>query len=214
VLIERIVGINSSLECIDTNLLHPDDTRTIDLWAWTANPSKIPKRLWLVFTSRTSVSISTTPPERWQRGFKFCVLIHLEWIYDYTGTSVDPFGLLGTGVQVAVPEPERRRLSWHMGAIDGVEAPKLAFSPFNVPPPARERRGDRLPHDGSSGQTNVVGREGRRDSRESRTGKKTYNNDHPRFGNEQRRPDDHNDGDGDSSRGGHRSGGLYGARSV
>ncbi|KAG2627041.1 hypothetical protein PVAP13_3KG486614 [Panicum virgatum] len=101
-----------------------------------------------------------------------------------------------------------------MGAIDGKEAPKPAFPPFNVPPPAREWRGDRPPHAGSSGQTNVAGREVRRDSREARTGKKTYNNDHPDFGNEQRRPDDHNDGDGNSRRGGHRSGGLYGARSV
>lgn len=44
-LINRIMGMMCSLECIDTNLLHHDDTRTIDLWAWMVNPSKIPKYL-------------------------------------------------------------------------------------------------------------------------------------------------------------------------
>lgn len=44
-IVERLIGRTCSLECMDTNFLHTDDTRTIDLWAWTANPSKIPKRV-------------------------------------------------------------------------------------------------------------------------------------------------------------------------
>ncbi|CAO2034925.1 unnamed protein product [Urochloa humidicola] len=147
-LIERMVGRTCSLECIDTNLLQPDDTRTIDLWAWTASPSHIPKRLWLLFTSRArnpSVSISTTPPDRWQSGTKYCVLLHLDWIYDYTGTTADPHGVLGTGVQFAVPEPDRRRLVWHRGAVDGERPSATAYPPFNVPPPHHGRRMDRAP---------------------------------------------------------------------
>nr|TKW09342.1 hypothetical protein SEVIR_6G087900v2 [Setaria viridis] len=42
-LVERIVSHTCSLQCIGTNLLHTSDTRGIELWAWTADPSKIPK---------------------------------------------------------------------------------------------------------------------------------------------------------------------------
>ena len=65
-LVERLIGRTCALECFDTNLLHPDDTRTIDVWAWMPNPSSIPKCLWLVITGRghvpSSVNISATPP--------------------------------------------------------------------------------------------------------------------------------------------------------
>lgn len=42
-IVERIVGRTASLECMDTNLLHPIDTRGIELWAWTFDMSRIPK---------------------------------------------------------------------------------------------------------------------------------------------------------------------------
>ncbi|CAO2199552.1 unnamed protein product [Urochloa humidicola] len=230
-LIERMVGRTCSLECIDTNLLHPDDTRTIDLWAWTANPSQIPKRLWLLFTSgarNPSVSISTTPPDRWQSGIKYRVLMHLEWIYDYTGTTVDSHGVLGTGVQFAVPEPDRRRLVWHRGAVDGERPPATAYPPFNVPPPYHDRRMDRTPamespsrslgghtdapcpDNNRDGRRNTPHSEERCSSDRDRRGKARYNNDHPKFGHTFHHPDD----DADYRRHGHRSGRLSGARSV
>ena len=81
-IVEKLIGRNCALEYIDTNLLHPDDTRTIDLCAWTPNPSRIPKRMWLIFTNRSaggpSFSVSASPLERWQRGTKYGVLLHLE----------------------------------------------------------------------------------------------------------------------------------------
>lgn len=39
-LVERIVARTCSLQCVDTNLLHPTDTRGVELWAWTANPRR------------------------------------------------------------------------------------------------------------------------------------------------------------------------------
>nr|TKW40580.1 LOW QUALITY PROTEIN: hypothetical protein SEVIR_1G254800v2 [Setaria viridis] len=42
-LVERIVGCTSSLQCVDTDLLHLIDTRGIELWAWMADPSRILK---------------------------------------------------------------------------------------------------------------------------------------------------------------------------
>lgn len=82
-IIERLIGPTCSLEYIETNLVQPDDTRMVDLWAWSPNPSKIPKKMWLVFTPRTNeVVVMATPPEHWQQGIRYCVFVHLEWIYD------------------------------------------------------------------------------------------------------------------------------------
>jgi hypothetical protein len=45
------------------------NTRSIDLWAWTANTSTIPKRMWLGFTNRAkdpqlaSLLVAENPPE-------------------------------------------------------------------------------------------------------------------------------------------------------
>lgn len=91
-IVERLIGRTCVLECIDTNLLHPDDTITIDLWAWTSNPCKIPKKLWLTLTPREEVVVTTVPPTPWQKGAKYRVLPHLEWIHDYTMVSVNPHG--------------------------------------------------------------------------------------------------------------------------
>ncbi|CAN6349515.1 unnamed protein product [Urochloa humidicola] len=221
-LVERIVGMNCSLECIETNLLHPDDTRTIDLWAWTANPSKIPKRIWLVFTNKDDnfvVHISRTPPEHWQRGTKYGVLMHLEWIYDYTATTADPFGHFGTRVQMPVPEPDKRKLLWHRGVMDGEPPLVPTFPPFNVPPPYHDRRCDRMldlgvghrgkapaadrrdrapelgaDQRGKAPMTEDHQREG--DGRHVRRGGRSYNNDHPRFGGSFHRRDDNDDDNG------------------
>jgi len=71
-IVERIIGRRCALESIDTDLLHPAETKTIDLWTWTANPSLIPKKVWLTFTNRTkdaklqSILVTETPPEHWQ----------------------------------------------------------------------------------------------------------------------------------------------------
>lgn len=47
---ERLISSNCTLEAIDTNLDQPKETKTINLWAWTVNPSSIPKCASLTFT--------------------------------------------------------------------------------------------------------------------------------------------------------------------
>ena len=44
-IVERIIGRSCALETIETNLLHPAKTKMVDLWAWTTNPSLIPKKV-------------------------------------------------------------------------------------------------------------------------------------------------------------------------
>jgi len=115
--VERIIGRRCALESIDTDLLHPAETKTIDLWAWTANPSLIPKKIWLTFTNRAkdaklqSILVTETPPEHWQQGTRHAVIIHLEEIHDYTTSTIDDKGNISPG--------KRRLPRWHLGVVDG-----------------------------------------------------------------------------------------------
>lgn len=95
---ERIIAALSRPEQIETDVVHPvesGNTRSIDLWAWTANPSTIPKRMWLSFTNRAKdpklapLLAVESPPEHWQRGVRHPVLFHLEEIHDYTAATID-----------------------------------------------------------------------------------------------------------------------------
>jgi hypothetical protein len=73
-IVERVIGHRCALQTIITDLVQPEDSRHIELWAWSANPSEIPKRVWLAFTNRPSehssaVYIGTEPPpEPWHQG--------------------------------------------------------------------------------------------------------------------------------------------------
>ncbi|CAO2152345.1 unnamed protein product [Urochloa humidicola] len=133
-IVERLIGRTCALQCIDTNLLYPTDTRGIVLWAWTADPSKLPKVMWLIFTTGTlegsssSVQISEIPPSRWQLGIDHPVLIHIWEIHNYATVKTDPHN-----PDVAIGEPERRRLPWFCGVKDGDQQHVPAFPPFQHP---------------------------------------------------------------------------------
>lgn len=47
---ERLVGRKCSLHSVEGVLASREDTRTLNLWAWTSNPSTIPKVAWITFT--------------------------------------------------------------------------------------------------------------------------------------------------------------------
>ncbi|WVZ79499.1 hypothetical protein U9M48_027071 [Paspalum notatum var. saurae] len=148
-IVERIISRRCALETIETNLINPDETKKVDLWAWTANPSSIPKKIWLNFTSQARdaklsfVLVMETPPEHWQSGSKFPVIVHLEENHDYTVASRDEQGNITPG--------KRRLPRWHLGVVDGEPRPSRAFEDFpHHPPPPRQqteecmRDGDRL----------------------------------------------------------------------
>ncbi|KAF0928443.1 hypothetical protein E2562_003255 [Oryza meyeriana var. granulata] len=146
-----MAAVFAALETIETNLLHPADTRTVDVWAWAANPSAIPKKVWLIFTSAArdakldTVVVTEKPPEDWQHAVKFCVFIHLEEIHDYISAAVNLDNK-------ASCSPSKRRLPvWHVGVADGEPVPARAFDelPLQLSPPrshqSRTGRGlDRL----------------------------------------------------------------------
>ncbi|CAN6237557.1 unnamed protein product [Urochloa humidicola] len=112
---ERIISRTCALEGFETNLSQPEETKTIDLWAWTANPSSIAKQVWLTFTGRArdpqlaTVMVSETPPERWQRGVKHPVIIHLDEIHDYSTASVN------LNNHASCTPTKRRMPPWRLG---------------------------------------------------------------------------------------------------
>ncbi|EEC83719.1 hypothetical protein OsI_29554 [Oryza sativa Indica Group] len=153
---ERIISRTCTLETVETDLVHPvdaGDTRVISLWAWTPNPSRIHKRVWVMITRQIrdpqleSVTISERPPEHWQRGVKHPVLFHIEEIHDYMAAG-----------SKTTREDGRRR-----GDLGG----------------RRDIRDDRR----DDARRDLGGRHGDRDDRRDdarrRDRKGKYNNDHP-----------------------------------
>ncbi|XP_040384518.1 uncharacterized protein LOC107305206 [Oryza brachyantha] len=130
---ERLIGRSCALEQIVTDLVHPVEarnTRTINLWAWAANPSTIPKRVWLGFTNRAKnpqseeLFVQDKPPEHWQRGVRHPVLFHLEEVHDYTVAGV-------VLTEETTCQPTRRKLPpWSLGVMDGEPTPARAFETF------------------------------------------------------------------------------------
>ncbi|KAG2569702.1 hypothetical protein PVAP13_7NG435475 [Panicum virgatum] len=101
-------------------------TRHVDLWAWTANPSDIPKRVWLAFThrptNRCSVVVVTREQElleRWQQCLCFEVLLHIGVVEDYTTASHD---LHGAVTNPDAFRPVKRSYVWRYDLVDGAPA--------------------------------------------------------------------------------------------
>lgn len=86
----KVIGIKCALQCIKGRSARPEDTRMLDLLAWTANPSSIAKVSWITFTSRSpdissqAFEVTNNMPAVWKRGITFRVLVHLDCNEDYT----------------------------------------------------------------------------------------------------------------------------------
>lgn len=240
---ERIISRTCTLELVEIDLVHPveaGDMRVNLLWAWTPNPSRIHKRVWVTITRQTrdplleSITISETPPEHWQQEVKHPVLFHIEEIHDYTAAAVD----------LRNPKscrPATRTLPpWHLGVLDGERAPPRLFEnfPHHPHPPRtftfRQGRAEGVEDNtaafqreardqGSRTVRDAIGRDGgrrqeeghrdrRRDDRDDRRGRnRRYNSDHPDdLRHEGRRDDDNDDRDNGGRDVAHGRGGVRG----
>ncbi|KAB8095170.1 hypothetical protein EE612_022944 [Oryza sativa] len=167
---ERLIGRTCALEQIETDLVHPvesGNTRTINLWAWTVNPSTIPKRMWLGFTKRAKdkqaeiLFVEEKPPKHWQKGVHHPVPFHLEEIHDYTSA-----GVILTDETTC--QPTRRRLPpWNLGVLDGEPVPARAFETFPHHPQPPRSVHERLGRNKERDDDDRVGRDDRR-SRDNR----------------------------------------------
>lgn len=133
--VERIVSRKCSLHAIEGASTSREDTRTINLWAWTSNPSLIPKVAWVTFTLQEDVSrrpeTSSHLPEKLKRGLTHRVIIHLDYIEDHTTAPLDDFI---SSADIAPYEPITSHLPWSLGVIDGM--PEAKGEPSLLPPQA------------------------------------------------------------------------------
>ena len=52
---KRVVAATCDLDYVEEPSLRKDDTRALNLWAWTSNPSDISKVAWLTLTGKLVV---------------------------------------------------------------------------------------------------------------------------------------------------------------
>ncbi|KAG2539780.1 hypothetical protein PVAP13_9NG494400 [Panicum virgatum] len=149
-IVERVIGSRCALQCINTDLVQGNDMRHIDLWAWTANPSDIPKRVCLVFTHRPSDKSSAPPSvfvvtrernlqERWQQGIRYEVFLHIGLVEDYSAAATDLHGAVANS---AAFTPIWRSYVWRYGLVDRAPAEARSRFPVRLPQPPRERGRD------------------------------------------------------------------------
>jgi hypothetical protein len=87
--VECVIGHRCALQYIFTDLVQPEDTRHIELWAWTQDPRDIPKKVWLAFThgpaggSSAIYVDSEPPPAAWYQGNRYAIFVHLSILEDY-----------------------------------------------------------------------------------------------------------------------------------
>jgi hypothetical protein len=140
-IVERVIGHRCALQTIITDLVQPEDSRHIELWAWSANPSEIPKRFWLAFTNRPSenssaVYIGTEPPlEPWHQGARYEVFIHMPLLEDYSAAARDLQRTIDNPSSIT---PIRRRFDWRYGLVDGAPPTARSRFPARLPRPPRD----------------------------------------------------------------------------
>ncbi|KAJ1255816.1 hypothetical protein BS78_K154400 [Paspalum vaginatum] len=142
-IVERVIGYRCALQCIVTDLVQSADTRHIKLWAWMADPSNIPKRVWLAFTHQpseasSSVNVFTEKPDPWHQGARYEVFLHMPLIEDYTAAARNLQAAIDNPASIA---PIRRRYDWRYGLIDGSPPEALSGFPARLPRPPLDKEG-------------------------------------------------------------------------
>ncbi|KAM0924187.1 hypothetical protein ACQ4PT_005051 [Festuca glaucescens] len=120
---ERISARRCSFDHLDDSSALMTNARSLDCWAWTANPSSIPKVVWLTFTSRgaggpaSEVFVHEVRPVGSKRGATFRVIVHLDLMEDYSSAPLDFFG---SSMDAAAFNPTPIAFDWHYLTIDGM----------------------------------------------------------------------------------------------
>lgn len=142
---KRVVARVCDIDFVERRSTEREDTRALCIWAWTYNPSDIPKVTWLTITGNAVRVHHGVPPPRGRRGLTFRVLIHL----DLLEMPPDSHG-----------RSEIRDFIWHYGVIDGERAQRDRHNP----PPADNR------HERRRDEDNDDERRGRRERRSDHWG--------------------------------------------
>ncbi|KAM0877624.1 hypothetical protein ACQ4PT_035394 [Festuca glaucescens] len=120
---ERIIAQCCSFDRLADSSALLTSARSLDCWAWTANPSSIPKVVWLTFTSRgnggpaSEVFVHEVRPTGSKRGATFRVLVHLDQMEDY---SLAPLDFFGSSNDASAFKPTPVPFDWHYLTVDGM----------------------------------------------------------------------------------------------
>ncbi|XBI67578.1 hypothetical protein VPH35_046901 [Triticum aestivum] len=125
----QVLGPDTFLHYFDIASVQCEDAATLNLWAWSADPSKIPKVLQATFTNNQPPGSSAPNPAVGRQGLKRSVLVHLDLIEDYT-----------PGADGKVPRRPRTHppFTWRLGVVDGESRARDRQDEGN----RRERRND------------------------------------------------------------------------
>ncbi|EES07927.1 hypothetical protein SORBI_3005G024500 [Sorghum bicolor] len=122
---KRTIARACDIDYMEGRSIRRDDTRALYLWAWTHDPSDIPKVTWLTLTGGSAVVHEGAAPPRGRCGLTFRVLVHLDIVEpppDEYGNSI------------------ARTIDWRYGVVDGERIPRERRDP--PPDASRDRRRD------------------------------------------------------------------------
>ncbi|KAG0541416.1 hypothetical protein BDA96_02G014900 [Sorghum bicolor] len=122
---KRTIARACDIDYMEGRSIRRDDTRALCLWAWTHDPSDIPKVTWLTLTGGSAVVHEGAAPPRGRCGLTFRVLVHLDIVEP-------PPAEYGNSIA--------RTIDWRYGVVDGERIPRERRDP--PPDASRDRRRD------------------------------------------------------------------------
>jgi hypothetical protein len=124
----RVIGPTCAIHYVEGYTRRRDRTRTYDLWAWSSNPSKIPKRVMLTISdpdrdeyehNDDSAQYHDSPPRGRKRGDVFRLHVHLDVVEDLSFHGGSFHG--GHGGRDDHPNRKpRREFLWSYGKPDAL----------------------------------------------------------------------------------------------
>jgi hypothetical protein len=114
-----------TLDYVEEQSLRKEDARTLNLWAWTVDPSNIPRVTWLTIVGRTALVHEGDAPPSARCGLTFRIIVHLDLVEDRAGRGGH-----------AAP----RAYSWRLDVVDGESGPRDRHDPT---PPRYNNNGHR-----------------------------------------------------------------------
>ncbi|KAM0878982.1 hypothetical protein ACQ4PT_034549 [Festuca glaucescens] len=153
-LVSRIIGDDCIIDYFDVATLRKEDATTLNLWAWTSCPSKIPRRLTVIDAPAATFEVRALPPGHGRAGLEGRVLIHLDLIEDFTPAAD---GTVPHHLHISEP------FRWQLELVDGERQARDRRD--RAPPRDQPRRDDRDRRDRDREDDRGDSGRGRRDDR-------------------------------------------------
>ncbi|CAN6374717.1 unnamed protein product [Urochloa humidicola] len=117
----KVIGQHCAIHFVEGSSRRQDRTRTYDLWAWSSNPSRIPKKVLLTITdpdrelaAGDAVDLHHDPPRGFKGALDYKLHIHLDVVEDLSFLGG------GGGREALHNRKQRREFLWNYGALDSL----------------------------------------------------------------------------------------------